>query len=168
MTVLLWLAMGTLDFGRVFYTYVGLNNAAREGAHMAASVQITCDGSTLPSQVRDTVLAAAPIYDVSMKRDPSSSDSKYALGTTWLNMTTKNLFELTNVVQLSNGTYVATWTQFNGIKCAPSSASPDRRTVTITGYPIQTISPLFIGKFLGDSSGIVRVSASATMPVVNQ
>jgi TadE-like protein len=32
MTVLLWFAVGTLDFGRVFYTYIGLTNAAREGA----------------------------------------------------------------------------------------------------------------------------------------
>ena len=55
MPILLWFALGTLDFGRVFYTSIGLTNAAREGAYVAASLQVTCNGSTLPTPVRDTV-----------------------------------------------------------------------------------------------------------------
>jgi hypothetical protein len=35
MPLLLWFALGILDFGRVFYTYIGITNAAREGARCA-------------------------------------------------------------------------------------------------------------------------------------
>ena len=53
--VLLWFALGTLDFGRVFYASVGLNSAVHEGARVAAALQLTCDGTSLPPQVRTTV-----------------------------------------------------------------------------------------------------------------
>jgi Flp pilus assembly protein TadG len=33
--ILLWFALGTLDFGRVFFTQIELVNAAREGARAA-------------------------------------------------------------------------------------------------------------------------------------
>jgi hypothetical protein len=52
MTVLVWLALGTLDFGRVFYTSVGLNNAAREGAQRAALLAPACNLSATQSIVR--------------------------------------------------------------------------------------------------------------------
>jgi hypothetical protein len=42
LTLLLWLALGLLDFGRVMYIYAGLTNGAREGARYAALVAPTC------------------------------------------------------------------------------------------------------------------------------
>ena len=54
MPVLLWFALGTLDFGRVFYTYVGLTNAAREGARRATLLAPACTASVL-STVQSTV-----------------------------------------------------------------------------------------------------------------
>jgi hypothetical protein len=59
--VLLWFSLGTLDFGRVFYTYIGLTNSAREGARRATLLAspltpTSCD-STVLSSVRATVRA---------------------------------------------------------------------------------------------------------------
>src|SRR5215472_1732496 len=57
--VLLWFALGTLDFGRVFYTYLGLTNSAREGARRATLLAPACD-STVVSTVTATVEAEQP------------------------------------------------------------------------------------------------------------
>jgi hypothetical protein len=118
MTFLLWFAMGSLDFGRVFYTSLGLTNAAREGARRAALLAPVCDTAAVQGAVRaeQTGLFA-----------PSD---------------TKTLITLTN--------------------CDKA----DRRTVTITNYPFQPITP-FIAKALGNGT-VIPLSASATMPVVNQ
>jgi TadE-like protein len=43
MPILLWFALGTLDFGRVFYVYIELTNAAREGARQATLRAPACD-----------------------------------------------------------------------------------------------------------------------------
>jgi Flp pilus assembly protein TadG len=117
-TVLLWFALGSLDFGRVFYTTVGLTNAAREGARSAAGLSPSCDLTTTRSVVRTEQQGLFPA---------TVPDSVIALDCT----------------------------------------ASDRRTVTITNYPFQPITP-FIGQALGDASGTIRLSTFATMPVVNQ
>jgi TadE-like protein len=50
-TVLLWFALGSLDFGRVFYTSLGLTNAAREGARLAAAQGGAPCPATVPSSL---------------------------------------------------------------------------------------------------------------------
>ena len=118
--VLLCFVLLALDFGRVFYTSVGLTNAAREGAHIAAVLQLTCDGSSLPAAVRDTVRASqAGLFPTSV---PDTT-----------------------------------------IRCPSTSA--DRRTVSITNYPFQPITP-FVANVFGNGS-IIPLSTRATMPVVN-
>jgi hypothetical protein len=248
MPFLLLFAFGTLDFGRVFYTSVGLTNAVREGAHMAASLQLACDGTTLPGQVRDTVRAEqtglfssdvsmsrpptstdtnylpgtiwfdtstrnefgrleSPAkwtqVNVSMGRDPTSTDTNYAPGTIWLNMSTKNEFRFESPAKwtlvtghlssdvstnrdptsadnryLPGATWLNTstrnrfrldelpakWAQVNVISCEPSSASPDRRTVTINSYAFRPITP-FIADVFGNGT-FIYLSTSATMPVM--
>jgi TadE-like protein len=116
-TVLLWFALGSLDFGRVFYTSLGLTNAAREGARRAAALAPACDLATTRTVVRAEQDGLFPA---------SVPDSVI------------------------------------GLDCAAA----DRRTVTITNYPFQPVTP-FIGQALGDAGGVVRLSTSATMPVVN-
>jgi len=117
-TVLLWFALGSLDFGRVFYTSLGLTNAAREGARTAAALAPVCDLTTTRSVVRAEQQGLFPA---------SVPDSVITLDCT----------------------------------------ASDRRTVTITNFPFQPITP-FIGKALGDAGGTIRLSTFATMPVVNQ
>jgi hypothetical protein len=126
--VLMWFALGTLDFGRVFYTYLGLTNAAREGARRATLLAPACDSSVV-SAVTSTVraeqtglfAAPGPALVISL-RDCSTSD---------------------------------------------------RRTVAITGYSFQPVTP-FIGQALGDRTGAaclihtICLGTSATLPVVNQ
>ncbi len=46
MPILLWFCLGLVDFGRVFYTQIGLTNAAREGARYAAARAPACDQTT--------------------------------------------------------------------------------------------------------------------------
>lgn len=57
--ILLWFALGSLDFGRVFYTYLGLTNAVREGARTATLLAPACD-ATVVSAVTSTVEAEQP------------------------------------------------------------------------------------------------------------
>ena len=119
MPVLLWFALGTLDFGRVFYTYVGLTNSAREGARRAIQLAPAC--ATVLSTVRATVKAEqAGLFPASVPDAVISLD-------------------------------------------CPS----DRRTVTITAYPFQPLTP-FIAQALGDATGAIPLTAWATLPVVNQ
>jgi hypothetical protein len=125
--VLLWFALGTLDFGRVFYTYLGLTNSAREGARRATLLAPACD-STVVSTVRSTVQAEQP------------------------------------------GLFTAPGPD---VVISLSCSSSDRRTVTITGYSVQPVTP-FIGQALGDPTGAscplhtICLGTSATLPVVNQ
>lgn len=102
MPILLWFALGTLDFGRVFYAQIELINAAREGARAATL------GKSVTTAVQNVVADATP---------------------------------------------------------TATSCVTDRCTVTITGYPFTPITP-FISTALGDVGGIVRLSASATMPIL--
>jgi TadE-like protein len=51
--ILLWFALGTLDFGRVFYTSLGLTNAAREGARHAAVLAPACNIASIRPVVRN-------------------------------------------------------------------------------------------------------------------
>src|SRR5512142_69595 len=44
--VFFFLLAGAIDFGRLFYTYVGVTNAAREGAAYAAAAQINANSVT--------------------------------------------------------------------------------------------------------------------------
>jgi Flp pilus assembly protein TadG len=117
MTVLLWFALGSLDFGRAFYTYVGLVNAAREGARTAASLAPACNLTSTQNTVRTEQWGLFPA---------SVPNSIIAL----------------------------------------DCSAADRRTVTITNYPFTPLTP-FIAQALGDGS-VMHLSASATMPVVNQ
>jgi TadE-like protein len=67
-TILLWFALGTLDFGRIFYTSLGLTNAAREGARRATALAPACNvanvrpvvraeqGGLFPASVPDSVI----------------------------------------------------------------------------------------------------------------
>jgi hypothetical protein len=121
MPILLWFALGTMDFGRVFYTYLGLTNAAREGARAATMAAPACD-STVLSAVRSTVTSEQ-----------------------------QGLFPASVPVSVI------------GLNCSAS----DRRTVSITNYPFQPVTP-FIAQALGDATGVIRLTTSATLPVVNQ
>jgi hypothetical protein len=142
--VLLWFALGSLDFGRVFYTSIGLTNAAREGARLAAAQ----GGAPCPSPVPATLLSQTRSVVKAEQSGLSISDSTIA-------------------VTCSNN---------------------DRWTVTITNYAFQPITP-FIGCVLGSPHlpaadvhtdlpalatcarqgiSVINLSASATMPVVNQ
>src|SRR5262249_54909419 len=51
-TILLWFALGTLDFGRIFYTSLGLTNAAREGARRATLLAPACNVASVRPVVR--------------------------------------------------------------------------------------------------------------------
>ncbi len=119
--VLVWCALGTLDVGRVFYTYIGLTNAAREGARRATLVAPACD-STRIAAIRATVRAEQ-----------------------------SGLFPAT-----VSDTVIS-------VDCTNAS----QRVVTITDYPFQPVTP-FIASALGDPSGVIRLTSSATLPVVNQ
>jgi hypothetical protein len=141
--VLFWLMLGTLDFGRVFYTSVGLTNAAREGARRAAvlapksALDPQCSSST--EQVVATVVRA----DFPTP-DPDA------------------------VIDLA---------------CTPA----DRRTVTIRNYQFQPVTPFIactvgsrhvpvgtlmdfknVAECIQQNDSVIRLSASATMPVVNR
>ena len=118
MPLLLWLALGTLDFGRVFYTYVGLTNAAREGARLATLLAPACTSSVL-STVQSTVQNEQSTLSVP-----------------------------TATIQLD-------------------CTSSDRRTVTISNYLYQPVTP-FIGSAVGDLNGKIHLTTRATLPVVNQ
>lgn len=52
MPILLWFCLGLVDFGRAFYTHVGLTNAAREGARYAAATAPACDQSPIKAKAR--------------------------------------------------------------------------------------------------------------------
>jgi hypothetical protein len=56
MPVLLFFGLGVLDFGRLFYTYIGLTNAAREGARYAAFTATftppECDVTAIQNRVK--------------------------------------------------------------------------------------------------------------------
>jgi hypothetical protein len=123
-TVLLWFALGSLDFGRVFSASLGLANAAREGASMAAAR----GGAPCPATIPSTLLSQTR----SVVRSEQSGLFPASVPDSVITLT-----------------------------CTTN----DRWTVTITGYPFQPITP-FIGKALGDASGIIRLSTTATMPVV--
>jgi len=43
MPIMLWFGLGALDYGRAFHTYLGLTNAAREGARRATLLAPDCD-----------------------------------------------------------------------------------------------------------------------------
>jgi hypothetical protein len=47
MTILLWFALGILDFGRVFHLYIELTNAAREGARHATLLAPSCNEAAI-------------------------------------------------------------------------------------------------------------------------
>lgn len=100
--ILLWFALGTLDFGRVFYTQIELINAAREGARAATL------GKNVTTAVQNVLADATP---------------------------------------------------------TSSSCTADHCTVTATGYPFDPITP-FISTALGGADGLIRLSASATMPIL--
>jgi Flp pilus assembly protein TadG len=53
MPILLWCALGALDFGRVFYSYIGLVNAARDGARYATFKAPTCDLAGVKTAVQN-------------------------------------------------------------------------------------------------------------------
>jgi Flp pilus assembly protein TadG len=77
LTLLLTLAVGVLDLGRIFYTQVGLTNAAREGARQAAQSS-ACSGSEL-SAIRSRVRAEQPgtgITDSLITVDCSQADRR--------------------------------------------------------------------------------------------
>ena len=52
MPILLWFCLGLVDFGRVFYTQVGLANAAREAARYAAATAPACNESLIDAKAR--------------------------------------------------------------------------------------------------------------------
>ena len=120
MPVLLWFALGTLDFGRVFYMYIELTNVAREGARRATSLAPACDLAAVQTTMRNE------------QPDLFPSSASALMSTV-------------------------------GLNCAPR----DRRTVTITGYPFHLVTP-WLAQALGDPDGTMRLTTSATLPVVNQ
>jgi Flp pilus assembly protein TadG len=117
MPILLWFALGTLDFGRVFHVYIELTNAAREGARQATLRAPACD--------------VAPIRTALATQQPA-------------------LFAGSNVNSITLDA------------CPPT----DRRTVTITNYPFEPVTP-FIARALGDGT-VIHLTTSATLPVLSQ
>lgn len=79
--VLLWFALGTLDFGRVFYTYLGITNSAREGARRATLLAPACDSTVVTAvkltvQAEQTGLFSAPGPDMVINLNCSASDRR--------------------------------------------------------------------------------------------
>jgi hypothetical protein len=114
-----------VDLGYGMAQQGAMQNAADAGALaagklMAGSVSVDANSRTVfalsDNQIHQQV--ASLVLDnfqgtVRMPRDPTSSDWNYTPRTTWLNRSTYTEFELTSVVQLSNGTHVATWRQIS-------------------------------------------------------
>ena len=57
--VLLLLFAGAIDVGRMFYHYIAVTNAAREGARMASRLPCYPDVENSPNAVREAAIAAA-------------------------------------------------------------------------------------------------------------
>jgi Flp pilus assembly protein TadG len=110
--LLLWCALGALDFGRVFYSYIELTNAAREGARRATLAAPAC-----------------------------------------------NLAAVKSIIQLEQANL--------GIPDGAITLAclSDRRTVTITNYQFQVITPLLANLWGG---GPLNLTTSATLPIMNQ
>lgn len=73
--ILLWLALGLVDFGRAFYVHVGLTNAAREGARYATLIAPTCDIPAIRAQTRAEQSSLA-IADSMISVDCSQGDRR--------------------------------------------------------------------------------------------
>ena len=85
--VLLLLFAGAIDVGRMFYSYIVITNAAREGARTAARLPCT---ATNQDVVHDLIISAAvsetsslpkqPAGDVDIEIDPDPSGGCYVAG----------------------------------------------------------------------------------------
>lgn len=73
--ILLWLALGLVDFGRAFSTHVGLTNAAREGARYATLIAPTCNIPAIRGQTRAEQSSLA-IADSMITVDCSQADRR--------------------------------------------------------------------------------------------
>lgn len=75
--LLILILLIAIDFGRVFHTYIGLTNAAREGAAYAAQAVNPCDAVGIRNQAReemgDNSIVVEPTYDPSCS--PSTGTS---------------------------------------------------------------------------------------------
>ncbi len=73
-TVLMWIVMGAVDFGRVFSTYVGITNAARVGARYSV-LQWTASDSQVKAKVESEETALG-ITDSMITVDRSQNDRR--------------------------------------------------------------------------------------------
>jgi Flp pilus assembly protein TadG len=106
--ILIILALGILGFGRAFYTYIDLANAARSGARYAASApQKPCGTSAEKAALRAAVVAQVKSAQRNLEWSPSSPR-------------TPPVITLECVVLNANGTLV------------------NARRVTITDYEFET------------------------------
>jgi Flp pilus assembly protein TadG len=99
--VLLLLFAGAADVGRMFYSYIVITNAAREGARTAARLPCTSANRDI---IHDEIVLAAlgetdslptePGGEVTVEIDPDPSDSCYVAGSEIVVTVT---FEYTNI-----------------------------------------------------------------------
>jgi Flp pilus assembly protein TadG len=147
-TLMLMVALGLLDFGRVFYTYVGLTNAARVGAREATrqaeeAVPI-CNMTEIKNKVKNEQagLFLNPLNGGAI--DPS-------------------------IITLQEGTAGG---------CPVPAPDPKKRTVAITNNPFQPFSfyvanwmggcPTPTGPLVTSTCGTIPLSTWATLPVMTQ
>jgi hypothetical protein len=174
MPVLLWLTLGTLDFGRVFFTYIGLTNAAREGAQQATVLPHACDTGASGDNDRQTLLnrmksvqpgllppsmlpaTATEIVLFPAARPPTDEAIVVVLDCSVADR---------RKVTIGDGRSVVCFDS----KDNPESCSvPDARRHFPQLYPFPTVS-LGTGAWLGDAkTHLVRLTATATMPVLDQ
>jgi Flp pilus assembly protein TadG len=130
MSLLVILALGMLDMGRLFYTYVGITNAAREGARWAALQAPACDGTAIKNQM------------VNISPEQGNVDPQFALTTTMIQTSCSELACLdASVVP------------------AEVLAQPDRRRVCIT-YPFLPTTPFVAQLFGNGSNIPLRTWAT--------
>ena len=144
-SLLLILALGLLDFARVFYTYVGLTNVAREGARCATLkatlTNTSCDNvpTCLAATVKAWMIDAAHREQVSIEQ-----------------------FSLTTDMIKTNCSDEAT---SECVRDGEVLGQGDRRNICIT-YPFAPATP-FVAQWLGDGSNIT-LRTWATLPVMVQ
>jgi Flp pilus assembly protein TadG len=73
--ILIVVVMGVLDFGRVYFAYVTITNAAREGAFFASLNPTVSDASVqaiVDAEISGQLDGGARVIDVSDSRSPGS------------------------------------------------------------------------------------------------
>jgi Flp pilus assembly protein TadG len=155
--VMLMLALGMLDFGRVFYTYVGITNGARAGAREAT---------------RQAEKTPSPECNMDWVRDKVKNE-QFGLFNNPLTGSPFLPIALNTMIKIG---YLDATNTFVEVTSCPFPPNIDRRTVYIDAYPFQPFS-FFVANWLGgcttptgplmtSTCGTIPLSTWATLPVM--